>query len=50
MDFWEGNFSLAKIRSNQEMFSAERLEKVLGYAAVNLDSVLEGVAEIRLWP
>jgi len=43
-------FSLAKTRNYQEMFTAEGLEKVLGYAAVNLDSVLKGVAEIRPWP
>ena len=54
MDFWGRKrinfFSLSKTRNYQEMFTAEGLEKVLGYAAVNLDSVLKGVAEIRPWP
>lgn len=47
---WWINFCLAKFRNYQEVFTAEGVDKVLGCAAVNLDSVREGVTEVRPWP
>lgn len=51
--FWEDDeltFVWQNLETIKKCLQLKGVDKVLGCAAVNLDSVREGVTEVRAWP